>query len=268
MAAAVLAAGLLVGALPARAERREPLPKQLEGVGITEHPNAQLPLEATFTDDGGRPVRLGDLFRDGRPVVLALVYYRCPMLCNLVLDGMARALQGVDLEPGKDFELVAVSIDPRETPTLARAKKQNYVKAYGKPQTAAGWHFLTGPQPSITRVAQAVGFGYQYDAERNEYAHGAAFYVVTPDGRISRYLYGVQHEPRTVELSLVEASEGRIGTTIDRLILTCYHYDAASGSYVPAAVKLMRIGALLTLAALGMGLSLLWVRDRRRHRTA
>jgi protein SCO1 len=264
-AAAALAAAL---AAPALAQRTEPLPEELEGVGITERRDAQLPLDLPFRDSQGNAVRLGDYLHDGRPVLLSLVYYRCPMLCTLVLNGMVDALRDVPLAPGQDFELITVSIDPVETPALARAKQDVYVAEYGHPEAGRGWHFLTGGEESIQALAEAVGFGYRYDADRNEYAHAAALFVVTPDGRVSRYLYGVLFDPRTVRLSLVEASEGRIGSALDQILLYCYHFDAAKGRYAPAAMRLMRAAGAFTVILLGSFLAAQWVREARRKRAA
>lgn len=244
------------------------MPAVLRGVDVEEHLNARLPLEIPFTDEKGMRVPLARHVATGRPVVLYLGYYRCPMLCDKVLDGVIQALRATRLAPGRDFEVVTVSIDPRETPALARAKKQAYVRSWGVEGASQGWHALTGEAPAIATLARALGFRYTYDSQQEQYAHPAVFYVVTPEGRIARYHYGVLYDPSTVRLSIIEASEGRAGTSLDRLILACYHYDPATGTYAPAAIKLMRIGGVLTVLLLGTALSILWVRDMRRHRTA
>lgn len=269
LAVAIALAALLPGRLPAepaQAQRIEPLPKELEGVEIKEHLNGHIPLDLKFTDETGREVTLGDYFGKDRPILLTLVYFRCPMLCTLVLNGMIDALKQVDMTPGKEFDIVTVSFDPTETPTLAKFKKQNYLTEYGRPEAAAGWHFLVGQEPEIHALTDAVGFGYKWNEEQKMFVHQAAIYVVTPDGRLSRYLYGVMFDPRTLKLSILEAGKGKIGSTIDAIVLYCFHYDASSGKYAPAAVRIMRAGGVLTIVALGSVLSVLWARDRRRRK--
>ncbi len=251
--------------MPAVAQRTEPLPQQLEGVGIEERLGAQVPLELTFTAEDGRRVRLGDLIRGERPVLLTLVYYRCPMLCGLVLNGVVDALKEIKLLPGRDFEIVTASIDPLETATLARLKKQAMLREYGRPEGAAGWHFLTGDENSIKALADAVGFGFRWVEERKEYAHAAAVMVLTPEGKVSRYLYGVLYEPRTVRLALAEAGVGTVSSLTERFLLYCFHYDANSGRFVVAARNIMKLGGLATLAVVGVWLGRVWlVRGGRR----
>ncbi len=264
-AAAILIAG---ASADARAQRGEPVPADLEGVDVIEHPDAALPLELVFQDERGEPVALGQYFHKDRPVLLVLGYYECPMLCTLVLNGLVDALNDIDWVPGEQFEIVTLSIDPGETPKLAAWKKQNYLEAYGRPAAAAGWHFLTGRETQIRQLADALGFGYRYVEQRDEYAHPAVLFIATPEGRIARYLYGVSYEPRTLRLSLVEASRGKIGTTLDRVLLYCYHYDSTAGRYAPVAVNIMRAGGAISVALLGGFLAWLWVRDVRRRRTA
>ncbi len=251
----------------AQAQRIEPLPKELEGVGIVEHLDGKIPLGLRFQDETGREVSLGDYFGKDRPVLLTLVYFRCPMLCTLVLNGMIDALKQIDMTPGKEFEIVTVSFDPTETPTLAKFKKQNYLTEYGRPEAGPGWHFLVGGEEEIRALTDAVGFGYRWNEEQKQYVHQAAIYVVTPDGRLSRYLYGVMFDPRTLKLSILEAGKGKIGSTFDQIVLYCFHYDASSGKYAPAAVRIMRAGGILTVLILGSVLSTLWVRDRRRRKS-
>ena len=222
---------------------------QLDGVGIVEHLNESLPLDLKFVDETGHSVRLGQLFDGTRPVVLSLNYSNCPMLCGMKLRGMMDALSGMPLEPGHDYRIVSVSIDPLETPARARLSRQGYLREFGR-GNGEGWHFLTGREPEIRALADGVGFQYRYVPERREYAHAACFLVCTPDGRISRYLYGVQFDRKTVKLSLVEAAQGKIGTTLDRVLLFCFHYDANSGSYAPAAVNLMKFGGATTIFAI------------------
>jgi protein SCO1 len=240
-------------------------PAGLDGVGITEHLGAALPLDAPFLDENGTAVKLGDYFHD-KPVILNLVYFECPMLCSIVLNGMVEGLQKVDYMPGKDFEIVTVSFNPLETPALAKLKKQNYVKSYGAPEAAAGWHFLTGAQESIDRLTGAVGFDYKWVPETRQYAHAAAIYMATPEGKLSRYLYGVEFEPQTLRLALVEAGQGKLGKTLDHALLYCFHYDAASGRYAPAALNIMRAGGVLIMFALAAILLPAWLASRRRQR--
>ncbi len=241
-------------------------PPELEDVGVDEKLGAQLPLDLTFRDEKGQQVTLGQLFDQGRPVLLSLNYSDCPMLCMLQLNGLVDSLIDVSLTPGEDFEILSVSIDPTETPERARLTQQKYVKTYGRLDTANGWHFWVGKQSSIDRLADAVGFRYKFIPERNEFSHVAAVMVCTPTGIVSRYLYGVQFAPKTLQLSLVEASEGKIGSTMDKILLFCFHYDAEAGRYGPMAQRLMQMGAGLTLFVLAIGLVPVWL--RRSSRTA
>lgn len=261
---AVAAAMLFLAALPAAAQRTEPLPKDLEGVGITEHAGARLPLDLEFKDEDGKTVSLAQYFNRDRPVILTLGYYRCPMLCTLVLNSLVDGLKDLPWTPGQQFEIVTVSIDPTETPTLAKLKKQNYLEEYGRAGAAGGWHFLTGREENIRKLADAVGFGYRYVEERGQYAHAAAIFVVTPDGRMAKYLYGVLYQPKTLRLALAEAGQGKIGTTADQLLLYCFHYDAQEGRYVLAATNIMRFGGATTAVVVGLWLAVSWRRGARR----
>jgi len=237
----------------------DPLPPALEQVGITQKLDAALPLDLRFRDETGREVRLGDYFDGKRPVLLSLVYYECPMLCTLVLDGMVRTLGELEWTPGRNFRVLTVSIE------LARQKKASYLAAYGRSEAAGDWSFLTGEQTEITRLADAVGFRYRYLEDSGEFAHPAALFVLTPEGRLSRYLFGVEHEAATVRLSLVEAAEGRIGSPVDQFLLYCYRYDAATGSYAPVARRIMQVGASASAIVLASVLVALWIRDARRR---
>jgi protein SCO1/2 len=187
------------------------------------------------------------------------------MLCTLVLNGMTEAMKALDWTPGNEFEVLTVSFDSRETPNLARIKKQNYLNDYGRAEAGKGWHFLVGGEESVRALTSAVGFGYRWNEETKQYAHQAAIFVITPDGRISRYLYGVMFEPKTLRLSLVEAGNGKIGSPLDHIVLYCFHYDPNTGKYSVAASNIMRVGGVLTVFALGTVLSVLWARDRRRR---
>lgn len=235
-------------------------PAILREIGIDQRLNEQLPLDLALRDEQGRTVRLGEYFGH-RPVVLALVYYECPMLCTQVLNGLVSALRVVSLDAGRDFDVVAISFDPDEGPELARAKKQSYLERYGA-GTDAGWHFLTGGVESIERLTKAVGFRYAYDPKRDEFAHGAAITILTPAGMISRYLYGIEYAPRDVRLGIVEASANRVGAITDQILLLCYHYDASTGRYSFTVLTLVRLGGILTVTAFGV---FLW---RERHRGA
>jgi len=254
---------LLLPAAVVLAQRQEPLPKELEGVGVDERLGARVPLDLVFTDETGRQVTLGQLFRPGRPLLLTLNYYRCPMLCTLQLNGLVEALRELPWSPGREFDIVTVSIDPLETAALAASKKKVYLESYGRPGAEAGWRFLVGRQPDIAALADAVGFRYSYNEARKEYVHAAAFMVLTPGGAVSRYLYGVMLDPRTLRLALAEASAGRLGSTADRILLMCFHYDASAGRYVVAATRLMQAGGALTALGLGVWLGRWWWRERR-----
>lgn len=260
--------GLLLAVPPAShaaAQLAEAVPQDLEEVTITQRLDEQLPLDLAFKDENGRAVRLGDYFDGERPVVLTLGYYKCPMLCGLVLEGLLDAVRELDWTPGREFDIVTVSIDPREKPTLARLKKQNYIKTYGRPEAASGWHFLTGEQEAIRALADAVGFRYQYVPDTGQFAHSAAIFVVTPQGRTARYLFGVRYPAQALRLSLVEATDGRIGSPVDQFLLYCYQYDETKGRYAPVAMKIMRLGAGLSAVILGAVLVGLWRRESRKR---
>jgi protein SCO1 len=235
---------------------------KLEGVGVDEKLEAVLPLALTFKNSSGREVTLGEILSSGKPLLLSLNYSDCPMLCRLQLNGLVDGMRQMRLEVGTDFDVVSVSVDPLETPMRARQTKQNYVRSYGRPQTASGWHFLCGDKSSIDELADSVGFRFKYVPERDEYAHAAVTIVITPGGVVSRYLYGVVYEPQTLRLALVEAAEGKIGTTLDRVLLFCFHYDAASGRYAPVARNLLKVGGVATLIVMAAGLIPVWLKRR------
>lgn len=239
----------------------------LEGVGITEHLDEMIPLDIEFVDESGKSVTLGDYFDGEKPVVLILAYYECPMLCTLVINGAVDAMKEIDLTPARDFEIVTVSFNPAETHTLAKLKKQNYLKDLDVPGAAGGWHFLTGRESNIKKLTDAVGFGYRWNEKRGEYAHSAVIFILTPEGKLSRYLYGIMYEPETFRLSLLEASRGKIGTAFDQLILYCFYYDSSSGVYAPHAINIMRLSGILTLLVLGTTLSVFWLGKRRTARS-
>jgi protein SCO1/2 len=242
------------------------LPGALQGVGIDQRLDQQVSLDLMFKDEAGRDVPLSSFFHRGKPVILAPVYYRCPMLCTQILNGLASSLKAVSLEPGKDFEIVAVSFDPKDTPETAAAKKQMYMRRYGRPGTANGWHLLTGDQANITALMDAVGYHYKYDAATEQFAHASGIMVLTPEGRLSRYFYGVEYAPVDVRLGLVEASQNKIGSAVDQILLFCYHYDPATGKYGAIVMNLVRFaGATFTLVC-GVFLFIFLRRDLRRDR--
>jgi protein SCO1 len=225
-------------------------PPYLQNVGIEQHLDAQVPPDLTFVDDTGRTVKLGDYFGK-KPLILNLVYYNCSMLCGEALAGLTGAMKAVKFDVGKEFEVVTVSFNPHETPEIAAAKKKDYLARYERPGAASGWHFLTGPTESINALTKAVGFQYQYDPKTNQYAHATAIMVLTPQGRISRYFYGVEFPPKDLRMGLVEASQGKIGNAVDQVLLYCYHYDPASGKYGAVISNILRLGAVLTIVLLG-----------------
>lgn len=236
-------------------------PEILRGVEIDERLGAAVPADARFVDADGRPVRLGDWLGQGRPVVLILAYYNCPMLCGLVLGGAARSMRQTGLELGKDFQALTVSFDPRETPALALDRQAGYLQAVGKPEAKRSWAFLTGREPDIQALTRAVGFHYRFDPATQQFAHAAAILVLTPEGRVSRYLYGVDFPPKDLRLALVEAGGGRVGTSFDKVLLTCYRYDAAGRRYRPYVFGFIRAGGLLVFAALAAALAVFWRRE-------
>jgi len=227
----------------------EVLPPPPADVGFDQNIGKTLPLDASFADETGRSVRLGDYFSD-KPVVLSFAYDTCPMLCNLSVNGLASSLKGLTLDLGRDFDVVTVSFDPLDTPERSRAKKDTVLPRYGRPGAADGWRFLTGNESEIRRVTSAAGFRYAWDESAKQYAHPTGIVVVTPKGQIARYLFGVEYAPKYLRLSLVEASQGKLGTVVDQLLLLCYHYDPKIGKYGPIALGAMRTGGALTLAAL------------------
>ncbi len=225
-------------------------PRILRDVGFDQHLGDVVPLDAVFRDESGRAVKLGDYF-GRRPVVLSLAYYECPMLCTLTLNGLASALDVLAFDPGRDFEVVTVSFEPKETPELAAAKKAAYLRRYRRPGAAAAWHFLTGDAEAIRRLTGAVGFRYVWDERTKQYAHASGVMVLTADGRLARYLYGVEYAPKDLRFAIVEASQGRILSPVDRLLLYCYHYDPELGRYGKSVMAVLRVAAVLTLGVLG-----------------
>jgi protein SCO1/2 len=262
-----MAAALPLGqALHRRTPVEAQVPSALQEVEIVEQLGSRLPLDLGFTDQDGKAVRLGSLLGRDRPVVLSLVYFDCPMLCGLILTGAARGMRETGLELGKDFDAVTLSFDPKDTSRAAAERQRGYLQAFGKPEAKNAWTFLTGSAPDIHRVTEAVGFKYAYDERTRQFAHAAGLFVLTPDGRVSRYLYGVEFPARDLRLALVEASEGRVGTSFDRLLLTCYRYDPASRKYEPYVMGVVRVAMLGVLGGLGLMLGVFWRREVRGKR--
>ena len=243
-------------------ESRQSTRALVEQVGFEQRQGDQLPLALAFRDEAGREVRLGDYF-GAKPVVLALVYFRCPVLCTLVERGLVSGLKPLGVVPGGEFEVVFVSIDPTDTAETAAERKRAVVESYGRPESAAGWHFLTGGEPAIAELAEAVGFRYAFDPASGQYAHAAGLTVATPEGRLSRYLFGVDFAPRDLQLALVESSAGTIGGPVEKLLLICFKYDATLGKYTAATLLAVKIGATLTLVALALFLYFALRRERR-----
>ncbi len=250
---------VLAGAVPLFAAGPQ-LPRQLQGIGIEQKLNAQVPLDTEFADQDGHTVRLGSYFDRG-PVLLALVYYTCPMLCSQILQGVASGLKPLSLEPGRDFNVVAISIDPRDTPATAREKRDEYARWYSRKAGTRGWNFLTGTDKSIHAVTEAVGFHYQWDQSTKMFIHASGVMVLTPEGKVARYFYGVEYQPKDLKLGLIEASHRTIGSPVDAVLLFCYHYDPSMGKYSAAVFNLLRAAAALVLVILATALTLLWRRD-------
>ena len=240
----------LLAAVPARTPTSTSLPPLLRDVGIDQKLNSQVPLDLAFRDETGSEVRLGQYFGQ-KPVVLVLAYYDCPMLCTIVLNGLLHSLKELKYNVGQEFEVVTVSFDPTEKPSLAAAKKAIYVGLYGRPNAGAGWHFLTGDEPSIRQLTQAVGFRYNYDPRTKQYFHATGIMVLTPEGRLARYFYGIQYPTGNLRLGLVEASQGKIGSPVDQVLLYCSQYDPATGKYSVIVSHVLKLAALATVLSLG-----------------
>jgi protein SCO1/2 len=238
------------------------LPAALREVGFDQRLNERVPLDVRFNDEEGRSVRLGDYFGQ-RPVVLAFMYFDCPMLCSQVVNATASSLDLLSIDAGRDFDVVAVSFDARETPEKARARKALTLERYHHSDAAAGWHFLTGDQSAIDQLTSSAGFRYSWDEETKQFAHPAGIVVLTPDGRLARYLFGIDYGPRDLRLAIVEASEGKVGTAVDSLLLYCYHYNPMTGRYGLMVMRLLRIAGGATVLAVG---SFVWIMLRRERR--
>jgi protein SCO1 len=232
-------------------------PPGLKNVGIEQHLNDQIPPDLTFRDETGKSVRLGDYFGK-KPLILNLVYYQCPMLCGEVLSGLESALRVLKFDVGKEFDVLTVSFDPKETPEMAAAKKAEFLKRYGRAGAADGWHFLTGPPVSVDALTKAAGFDYEYDPKTNQFAHATAIMVLTPEGRIAQYYYGVEFAPKDLRLGLVQASQGKIGSIVDEVLLYCYHYNPDTGKYGAIISRVLKIAAGTTIFMLGTFLIVLF----------
>jgi len=269
LAAAAAAAVAFLALAPAAAAQlaSDPMqsvgvrPELLKEVGIDQKLNQSIPLDLTFGDEDGKTVALGQFFGQ-KPVILTLVYYNCPMLCTQVLNGVESSLKELSTDIGKQYDVVTISIDPTESHVLAETKKEMYVGMYGRPGAAQGWHFLTGDEPQIKQLADAVGFRYAYDPDTKQFAHASAIMLLTPEGKISRYFYGIQYPTRDLRLGLVEASEGKIGSPVDQVLLFCYHYDPATGKYGLLISHVIKAAGALTVLILGVGMLILFRGER------
>ena len=253
LATAALGQGMTKGMMAPPANMRPP---GLEQVGITQKLDAQLPLDLTFRDETGKSVQLKEYFGK-KPVILNFAYYTCPMLCGELLKGLTTSLKGLKFELGNEFDVVTVSIDPHDTPETATEKKAEYLQRYGHPERAAGWHFLTGPQESITALTKAAGFGYQYNQQTMQFAHATAIMMVTPQGKLAQYFYGVDFAPKDLRLGIVQASNEKIGNLVDQVLLYCYHYDPATGKYGAIVARVLQLSGLVTVLGLGLMLVVL-----------
>ncbi len=242
------------------------MPTALKNVGIEQKLDAQLPLDAQFKDENGNIIKLGDYFNKGRPVILALVYYECPMLCNEVLNGLTGSLKGMSFDAGKDFDVLAISFDARENdkPDLAKNKKASYVARYGHEGAENGWHFLTGTQDEIDKVTQAVGFNYHFDEASNQFAHAGGIMILTPEGKISRYFYGIDYAPKDLKFGIMDSAQSKIGNPAEQLYLYCFHYDPSTGKYGLAILRVLRLMGVATILGLGVLFFVFWRYNKRK----
>lgn len=242
------------------------LPNALKEIGIEQKLGNQLPLDAVFKDENGQQVKLGSYFNQGRPVVIAFVYYECPMLCNEVLNGLTGSLKGLSLDAGKDFDVVAISFDAKENdkPDLAKNKKASYMQRYERPGTENGWHFLTGTQESIDAAADAAGFKYKWDERSNQFAHAGGVMVTTPGGQLSKYFYGIDYAPRDLKFGIMESAENKVGSSAEQLLLYCFHYDPSTGKYGLAIMRVVRLAGVATLLGLGAMGFVFWRRNKKK----
>ncbi len=244
------------------------LPRQLANVGIEQKLDSSLPLEAEFKDANGKVVRLREFFGKGKPVILALVYYECPMLCNEVLNGLTGSLKGISFDAGKEFDVIAISFDARENekPDLVKNKKASYVARYERKDSENGWHFLTGTQREIDKVTEAVGFNYHFDEATDQFAHAGGIMIVTPDGKLARYFYGINYQPRDLKFGIMESAQGKIGNPAEQLYLYCFHYDPSTGKYGLVVLRVMRLAGIATICLLGGMIFMFWRRNKKKDR--
>ena len=242
------------------------LPDALKTIGIEQKLGAQLPLDTELKDEDGKTVKLANYFNTGRPVIVAFVYYECPMLCNQVLNGLTGSLKGISFDAGKEFDVVAISFDARENdkPDLAKNKKASYLERYSRPGAEKGWHFLTGTQGAIDQVTAAAGFSYKWDERSGQFAHAAGVMVTTPDGRLSRYFYGIDYSPKDIKFGIMDSAENKVGNPTEKLLLYCYHYDPATGKYGLAIMSVVRLGGIATLLGMGAMGFVFWRRNKRK----
>jgi protein SCO1/2 len=250
--------------LAATSQTSNDVPPQLRNVRVEQKLNSQIPLDVTFRDESGAPVTVRQMLR-GKPLILSLVYYGCPRLCSMTLTGLMKALRTLDFNAGRDFDILTVSFDPLETPQLAAAKKAAYLEGYRRDGASAGWHFLTGEQREILRLTHAVGFGFEYDKTQEQFAHASAIMILTPEGRVSRYFFGLEFPPRDLRLGLVEAAGGKIGSVADQVLLYCFAYDPHTGRYSMAIMNVVRLFAVLTVILIALFILLTRKRTRRRE---
>jgi len=236
------------------------LPPELRGVGIEERLGDKVPMDVVFTNENGEQVTLADYFLSGKPVIITPIYFECPMLCNLIINGLTDGLKELNWQAGDQFEIITFSIDPNEGHELAAQKKESYIRLLGKQEAASGWHFLTADQQNIDRMTDALGFNFKWSEEAQEFLHGSAIMFVSPEGQLTRYLYGIEYPQLSLRNALFDAAEGKIGTVMDKVVLYCYTYDPDSRSYVASAVNIMKLGGLVTLMGLSIFLGLLWFR--------
>lgn len=234
-------------------------PPGLKNVGIEQHLDEQVPPDLAFRDETGKPVRLGDFF-GRKPMILNLVYYKCPMLCGEVLSGLVSSMKILKFDAGKEYDVLTVSFDPKEPPEIAASTKAEYLKRYGRAGAADGWHFLTGTQESIDALTKVAGFQYQYDPSTKQFAHATAIMVLTPEGKIAQYYYGVEYAPKDLRLGLIQASQNKIGTVVDQVLLYCYHYDPATGKYGAVITRILQLSGLATILFLGVFMTVLFRR--------
>jgi protein SCO1/2 len=255
---------LLISISLSKAQIANQNPEALQNIDVEEHLGENIPFDLHFTDDQGQSVLLKKYFNQDKPIILVLGYYECPMLCTLVLNGLTQSVYKLKMQLGEDYQIVTISIDPKETTKLAAAKKQSYLKMLGQFDNTASWAFLTGNETNIKKLTESVGFKYYYVEERDEFAHPAVIMLLTGSGKISRYLYGIEYTVKDLKLGLLEAAEGKVGSTLDKLILYCYHYDPNAKGYVVFASNMMKLGGAIMLAALSGFLGSLWLRDNRK----